>query len=135
VVGIAAWSILTGIWVKALRAPIPGQPRFVPVVSTVVTQAATLPLVAAGVSLLLRAGGTPRHRRPLRPRVLWPGARGGLDEPEAVRVMHAVVPTGPVMQRVGERPTDPLTVVVAPFEHAGRTGLTAPVDGRVELRR
>ena len=35
----------------------------------------------------------------------------------------------------GERPTDPLTVVVAPFEHAGRTGLTAPVDGRVELRR
>jgi hypothetical protein len=33
------------------------QPRFVPVVSTVVTQAATLPLVVAGVSLLLRAGG------------------------------------------------------------------------------
>jgi hypothetical protein len=57
VVGIAAWSILTGIWIKAARAPIPGQPRFVPVVSTVVTQAATLPLVAAGVSLLLRAGG------------------------------------------------------------------------------
>ena len=56
-VGIAAWSILTGIWIKALRAPIPGQPRFVPVVSTVVTQAATLPLVAAGLSLLLRAGG------------------------------------------------------------------------------
>jgi hypothetical protein len=57
VVGIAAWSIMTGIGIKALRAPIPGQPRFVPVVSMVVTQAATLPLVAAGVSLLLRAGG------------------------------------------------------------------------------
>jgi hypothetical protein len=57
VVGLAAWSILTGIWIKALRAPIPGQPRFVPVISTVVTQAATLPLVIAGVSLLLRAGG------------------------------------------------------------------------------
>jgi hypothetical protein len=56
-VGIAAWSILTGIWIKALRAPIPGQPRFVPAVSTVVTQAATLPLVVAGVSLLLGAGG------------------------------------------------------------------------------
>jgi alpha-glucosidase (family GH31 glycosyl hydrolase) len=42
----------------------------------------------------------------------------------------AVVPTGPVVQRVGERPTDPLTVVVAPFEQAGRTELTVPVDGR-----
>jgi hypothetical protein len=57
VVGLAAWSILTAIWVKAMRAPIPGQPRFVPVISTVVTQAATLPLVIAGVSLLLEAGG------------------------------------------------------------------------------
>ena len=27
VVGIAAWSILTAIWVRALRAPIPDQPR------------------------------------------------------------------------------------------------------------
>jgi hypothetical protein len=57
VVGIAAWSILTAIWLRALRAPVPNQPRFVPVVSTVVTQAATLPFVIAGVSLLLRAGG------------------------------------------------------------------------------
>jgi hypothetical protein len=45
--GIAAWSILTAIWIGALRAPIPNQPRFVPVISVVV----------AGVSLLLGAGG------------------------------------------------------------------------------
>jgi hypothetical protein len=57
VVGIAGWSILTGIWIRALRAPIPNQPRFVPVISTVVTQAATLPIVVAGVSLLVGAGG------------------------------------------------------------------------------
>lgn len=57
VVGITAWSIMTVIWLRALRAPVPGQPRFVPVLSTVVTQAATLPIVVAGVSLLLRAGG------------------------------------------------------------------------------
>jgi hypothetical protein len=57
VVGIVAWSILTAIWIRALRAPIPNQPRFVPVISVVVTQAATLPMVVAGVSLLLGAGG------------------------------------------------------------------------------
>jgi hypothetical protein len=57
VVGIAAWSILTAIWIGALRAPIPNQPRFVPIISVVVTQAATLPMVVAGVSLLLGAGG------------------------------------------------------------------------------
>jgi hypothetical protein len=57
VVGVAAWSILTAIWIRALRAPIPNQPRFVPVVSVVVTQAATLPVVVAGVSLLVGAGG------------------------------------------------------------------------------
>src|SRR5918995_6659197 len=39
------------------RAPIPNQPRFVPIISVVVTQAATLPMVVAGVSLLLGAGG------------------------------------------------------------------------------
>ena len=42
----------------------------------------------------------------------------------------AVVPMGPVTRWVGERPTDPLTVVVAPFERAGRTELPVPVDGR-----
>jgi hypothetical protein len=57
VVGMVAWSILTVIWIRALRAPIPDQPRFVPVLSVVVTQAATVPMVIAGVSLLLRAGG------------------------------------------------------------------------------
>ena len=57
VVGMVAWSILTVIWVRALRAPLPDQPRFVPVLAVVVTQAATVPMVLAGVSLLLRAGG------------------------------------------------------------------------------
>ena len=57
VVGISAWSIMTAIWIRALRAPIPNQPRFVPIISVVVTQAATLPMVVAGVSLLLAAGG------------------------------------------------------------------------------
>ena len=54
---IAGWSILTAIWIRALRAPIPNQPRFVPVISTVVIQAAILPIVVAGASLLLGAGG------------------------------------------------------------------------------
>jgi hypothetical protein len=44
----------------------------------------------------------------------------------------AVVPTAPVMQWVGERPTDPLTVV-APFGHHGEVLLDAPPG--VELRR
>jgi hypothetical protein len=57
VVGIAAWSIMTTIVIRALRVPIPDQPRFVPAVSVVMTQAATLPMVVAGVSLLLGAGG------------------------------------------------------------------------------
>jgi hypothetical protein len=41
----------------------------------------------------------------------------------------AVVPMGPVTRWVGERPTDPLTVV-APFEDQGTTELEVPVDGR-----
>jgi hypothetical protein len=57
IVGILARSIQTAIWIRALRAPVPGQPRWVPVMSVVVTQAATVPMVVAGVSLLLRAGG------------------------------------------------------------------------------
>jgi hypothetical protein len=57
VVGIADWSIMTAIWIRTLRAPVPDQPRFLPVISVVVTQAATLPMVVAGVSLLLGAGG------------------------------------------------------------------------------
>jgi alpha-glucosidase (family GH31 glycosyl hydrolase) len=44
----------------------------------------------------------------------------------------AVIPMGPDLRWVGERPTDPLTVVVAPFEDAGRTKLDAPAG--VELR-
>ena len=30
VVGLVAWSILTGIWIRTVQAPIPNQPRFVP---------------------------------------------------------------------------------------------------------
>jgi hypothetical protein len=41
-----------------------------------------------------------------------------------------VIPMGPVTQWVGERPTDSLTVVVAPFEEDGRTELRVPLDGR-----
>ena len=46
----------------------------------------------------------------------------------------AVIPMGPVTQWVGERPCDPLTLVVAPFEADGRPGevvLDAPTG--VEL--
>jgi hypothetical protein len=57
VVGIIDWLILTAIWIRALRAPTPNQPRFVPVISVAVTQAATLPFVVAGISFLLQAGG------------------------------------------------------------------------------
>jgi alpha-glucosidase (family GH31 glycosyl hydrolase) len=42
----------------------------------------------------------------------------------------AVIPMGPVTKWVGERPTDPLTLVVAPFEEDGRTELRVPLDGR-----
>jgi alpha-glucosidase (family GH31 glycosyl hydrolase) len=41
----------------------------------------------------------------------------------------AVVPLGPPMQHVGERPTDPLTLVVAPFSASGETRLALEVDG------
>jgi hypothetical protein len=57
VVGIAAWSILTGIWIRALRAPHPEPAALRPVISVVATPAATLPMVVAGVSLPLGAGG------------------------------------------------------------------------------
>ncbi len=42
----------------------------------------------------------------------------------------AVIPMGSVVQWVGERPTDPRTLVVAPFQAAGRTELRVPMDGR-----
>jgi hypothetical protein len=57
VAGTLDGSILTAISIRALRAPTPNQPRFVPVMSVVVTQAATVPIVVAGISFLLRAGG------------------------------------------------------------------------------
>jgi alpha-glucosidase (family GH31 glycosyl hydrolase) len=57
-------------------------------------------------------------------------AEHGLDTMPLYLREGAVIPTGPVMRWVGERPTDPLTVVVAPFEAAGRSELRVPVDGR-----
>jgi alpha-D-xyloside xylohydrolase len=40
----------------------------------------------------------------------------------------AVVPLGPVMQWVGERPTDVITLRIAPFANDGETKLDVPVD-------
>jgi alpha-glucosidase (family GH31 glycosyl hydrolase) len=60
----------------------------------------------------------------------WVEAEHGLDTMPLYLREGAVSPMGPVMQWVGERPTDPLTVVVAPFQDAGRTELEVPVDGR-----
>jgi alpha-glucosidase (family GH31 glycosyl hydrolase) len=60
----------------------------------------------------------------------WVRASHGLDTMPLYLREGAVVPTGPDIQWVGERPTDPLTVVVAPFEADGRTELAVPLDGR-----
>jgi alpha-D-xyloside xylohydrolase len=47
----------------------------------------------------------------------------------------ALVPMGPPMLHVGERPTDPLTVVLSPFEDEGDTTKDVPVDrAMVKLR-
>ena len=43
----------------------------------------------------------------------------------------AVVPLGPVMQWVGERPTDVITLRIAPFATDGETTLDVPVDDDV----
>ncbi len=46
-----------------------------------------------------------------------------------------MVPTGPVMGRVGEHATDPLTVVVAPFEGEGDNAVAWPDrDGSISIR-
>jgi alpha-D-xyloside xylohydrolase len=60
----------------------------------------------------------------------WVETTHGLDTMPLHLREGAVIPMGPDLRWVGERPTDPLTVVVAPFEDAGRTELTVPVDGR-----
>jgi alpha-D-xyloside xylohydrolase len=66
-----------------------------------------------------------RHRGPA-----WLDAEHDLDTMPLYLREGAVVPMGPVVQWVGERPTDPLTVVVAPFGTAGRTEVLVPLDGR-----
>jgi alpha-glucosidase (family GH31 glycosyl hydrolase) len=60
----------------------------------------------------------------------WVEAEHGLDTMPLWLREGAVVPMGPVVRWVGERPTDPLAVVVAPFQEAGRAELEVPVDGR-----
>jgi alpha-D-xyloside xylohydrolase len=60
----------------------------------------------------------------------WVEVDHGLDTMPLYLREGALIPMGPVTQWVGERPTDPLTVVVAPFAGAGRTELRVPVDGR-----
>jgi hypothetical protein len=69
VVGIVAWSTVTGISLRALRAPIPNQPRFVPLISVVATQAATL-LHAGGDPVAGADGQNPAQPRGERVRVL-----------------------------------------------------------------
>jgi alpha-glucosidase (family GH31 glycosyl hydrolase) len=59
----------------------------------------------------------------------WVEATHGLDTMPLYLREGAVNPMGPDLRWVGERPTDPLAVVVAPFEDAGRTELAVPVDG------
>jgi alpha-D-xyloside xylohydrolase len=66
-----------------------------------------------------------RHRGPG-----WVDAEHDLDTMPLYLREGAVIPMGPVVRRVGERPTDPLTLMVAPFEAAGRTELRVPMDGR-----
>jgi hypothetical protein len=79
---------------------------------------------------LLQAGRDwVRLRYRLLPDALFEAAQG-LDTMPLYLREGAVVPMGPVTRWVGERPTDPLTVVVAPFEDDGRTELAVPVDGR-----
>jgi len=60
----------------------------------------------------------------------WVPAAHGLGTMPLYVREGAVIPMGPVTQWVGERPCDPLTLVVAPFEADGRTELAVPVDGR-----
>jgi alpha-glucosidase (family GH31 glycosyl hydrolase) len=71
--------------------------------------------------------GTSRRRRSV-----WNGRNLPLYLREG-----AVIPMGPVTRWVGERPTDPLAVVVAPFEEAGRSELRVELEAPagVELRR
>jgi hypothetical protein len=75
-----------------------------------------------------RLTGSWTRRRVRRPR--WLRAGHGVDTMPLFLQAGAVVPMGPVTQHVGERPTDPLTVLVAPFQRAGRTELRLPLDGR-----
>jgi alpha-glucosidase (family GH31 glycosyl hydrolase) len=60
----------------------------------------------------------------------WVAAEHGLDTMPLYVREGAVIAMGPDRQWVGERPADPLTLVVAPYERGGRTQLRLPLDGR-----
>jgi alpha-D-xyloside xylohydrolase len=98
------------------------------------------------VAPILEPGG---RRRVYLPRVRWyewsagEAAGGGswvdVEHELASLPMYlregAVVPMGPEMAHFGERPTDPLTVRVAPFSGHGETVFRTTLDGRpVALR-
>jgi hypothetical protein len=64
----------------------------------------------------------------------WVPASHGLGTMPLYLREGAVIPMGPVTQWVGERPCDPLTLVVAPFEADGRPGevvLDAPTGAEL----
>jgi alpha-D-xyloside xylohydrolase len=93
------------------------------------------------VAPLLHAGG---RRLVYLPPIRWyewqsgepvdGGVWLGVEHPLATLPMYlregGVVPMGPEMLHVGERPTDPLTIRVAPFTGDGETAFTTHVDGR-----
>jgi hypothetical protein len=56
VVGLAAWSILVGIHVRAVRGRVPPSGSVL-IGRVVLAQVAALPFLVAGASLLLQAGG------------------------------------------------------------------------------
>jgi alpha-D-xyloside xylohydrolase len=93
------------------------------------------------VAPLLSPGG---RRRVYLPPLRWYDWRSGhaldggvwldVEHPLATLPMYVreggVVPMGPEMAHVGERPTDPLTIRIAPFRTDGETDFVTRVDGR-----
>jgi hypothetical protein len=56
-VGLGSWTILAVIKLRRLRGDDDGQPTYARYLSAVLSQAASLPFVVAGASLIPRAGG------------------------------------------------------------------------------
>jgi alpha-glucosidase (family GH31 glycosyl hydrolase) len=86
-----------------------------------------LPYILAEAGQAVAAGWWTRER--VRgPR--WVAAEHGLDTMPLYVREGAVIAMGPDRRWVGERPTDPLSMLVAPYERRGRTELRLPLDGR-----